>query len=116
MTADARRQPAGRSSPACHSARWSWPLTTTTKASGAAPPDRITIATNNFPYNVLNAQRKLSVSFYFMPTTSIGNAPGINFPIFSIWKNDAYPHQTADDVQMGAVIRVTEVIHVTNGG
>jgi hypothetical protein len=32
-------------------------LTTTTKASGAVPPDRITVATNNFPYNVLNAQR-----------------------------------------------------------
>jgi hypothetical protein len=41
---------------------------------------------------------------------------GIYFPIFSIWNNDAYPHQTANDVQMGAVMRVTEVIHVTKVG
>jgi hypothetical protein len=54
--------------------------------------------------------KTLWLYFYFMPTTSIGNAPGINFPIVSIWNNDAYPHQTAGDVQ------VTEVIHVTKDG
>ena len=55
ITADARRQPDGTSSPARHSARWSWSLTTTTTASGVVSR-WLVLATNNFPCNVLNAR------------------------------------------------------------